>query len=50
MNQPEGFASGDIKSEYSVNGGLLAFAKSSTLTDIINFTLEQSIAWNKVIT
>ena len=44
------FASGDIKSEYSVNGGLIAFAKSSTLTDNINFTLEQSIAWNKTIT
>ncbi len=44
------YASGDIKSEYSVNGGLIAFAKSSTLTDDINFTLEQSIAWNKTIT
>ena len=43
------YASGDIKSEYSVVGGLVAFAKSGTLTDNINFTLENSIAWNKVI-
>lgn len=43
------YASGDIKSEYSVLGGLVAFAKSGTLTDNINFTLESSIAWNKVI-
>lgn len=44
------FASGDVKSAYSVCGGLIAFAKSSTLTDDIGFTLEKSIAWNKVIT
>lgn len=43
------YASGDIKSEYSVVGGLVAFAKSGTLTDNINFILENSIAWNKVI-
>lgn len=43
------YASGEIKSEYSVVGGLLAFAKSGTLTDNIGFTLESSIAWNKVV-
>lgn len=43
------YASGDIKTEYSVVGGLVAFAKSGTLTDDIGFTLESSIAWNKVI-
>ena len=44
------YASGDVRSEYSVCGGLIAFAKSGTLTDAIDITVESSIAWNKVVT
>lgn len=44
------FASGNVSSEQRQVGGLLAIAKSKTLTEVINFTLENCIAWNKSVT
>ena len=45
------YASGDVVTTGANGpcGGLFAMAKSSTVTDNINFTMEQCIAWNKKI-
>lgn len=43
------YASGDVSSQASVVGGLVGFAKSSKLTDDINFKMEYCIAWNKTL-
>lgn len=43
------YATGDVVSETSVAAGLVSFAKSSVLTDLMDFTLEDSIAWNALV-
>lgn len=43
------FASGNVTSEQRQVGGLISIAKSKTLTEVINFTMEKCIAWNKSV-
>lgn len=44
------YASGDVKAVYMQVGGLLAIAKDGKPAETdLNFTIEQCIAWNKVV-
>lgn len=43
------FASGNVTSEQRQVGGLISIAKSKNLAEVINFTMEKCIAWNKSV-